>query len=224
MNSNSDHHNIILADNNYITSIGWKYLLTQWLENIQVSEVSNKAELIKKLESDAISLIILDYTMFDFNDVSEIYILQQRFTEVHWLFFSDELSEDFVKNLLSHSLNVSILLKDSYSDEFNSFFKEFQKGNRYVCSHINNLLLNFKFNQSGFKASNKLLTTTETEILKEISLGKTTREIAEKRHISIHTVMTHRKNIFRKLEVNSVYEATKYAIRAGIVEVAEYYI
>lgn len=36
--------------------------------------------------------------------------------------------------------------------------------------------------------------------------------------------MTHKKNIFRKLEVNNVYEATRYALRAGLVEMMEYYI
>ena len=68
------------------------------------------------------------------------------------------------------------------------------------------------------------LTKTETEILKEIALGMTTKEIAEKRFSSFHTVNTHRKNIFRKLGVNNVHEATKYALRAGLVDSAEYYI
>lgn len=54
------------------------------------------------------------------------------------------------------------------------------------------------------------LTKTETEILKDIALGMTTKEIAEKRFSSFHTVNTHRKNIF-KLGVNNVHEATKYA-------------
>ena len=68
------------------------------------------------------------------------------------------------------------------------------------------------------------LTKTETEVLKEIALGFTTREIAERRFSSFHTVNTHRKNIFRKLGVNTVHEATKYALRAGLVDAAEYYI
>ena len=51
-----------------------------------------------------------------------------------------------------------------------------------------------------------------------------TKEIAEKRFSSFHTVNTHRKNIFRKLNVNNVHEATKYALRAGLVDTAEYYI
>ena len=52
----------------------------------------------------------------------------------------------------------------------------------------------------------------------------TTKEIAVKRFSSFHTVNTHRKNIFRKLGVNNVHEATKYALRAGLVDSAEYYI
>lgn len=68
------------------------------------------------------------------------------------------------------------------------------------------------------------LTKTETEILIDIANGMTTKEIAEKRFSSFHTVNTHRKNIFRKLSVNNVHEATKYALKAGLVDSAEYYI
>jgi DNA-binding NarL/FixJ family response regulator len=68
------------------------------------------------------------------------------------------------------------------------------------------------------------LTKTEKEILRDIALGMTTKEIAERRFSSFHTVNTHRKNIFRKLGVNNVHEATKYAFKAGLVDAAEYYI
>ena len=53
---------------------------------------------------------------------------------------------------------------------------------------------------------------------------ETTKEIAYEKNLSFHTVNSHRKNIFRKLEVNNVHEAIKYAIRAGIYDAAEYYI
>ena len=61
-------------------------------------------------------------------------------------------------------------------------------------------------------------------ILKEIATGKTTKEIAADKCLSFHTVNTHRKNIFRKLNVNNVHEAIKVAIRSGLVDIAEYYI
>lgn len=68
------------------------------------------------------------------------------------------------------------------------------------------------------------LTTTETEVVKLIAEGKTTKEIAAQKNISFHTVMTHRKNIFRKLGVNSSSELIMYAIRAGWIDNIEYYI
>ena len=62
------------------------------------------------------------------------------------------------------------------------------------------------------------------ETPKAIAEGKTTKEIAAERYSSIHTINTHRKNIFRKLGVNTAYEAVKYAFRAGLVDTSEFYI
>jgi len=62
------------------------------------------------------------------------------------------------------------------------------------------------------------------EIVKAIALGKTTKEIAEERISSIHTVNTHCKNIFRKLGINTAHEAVKFALREGLIDTCEFYI
>jgi DNA-binding CsgD family transcriptional regulator len=68
------------------------------------------------------------------------------------------------------------------------------------------------------------LTATEMEIVKFIAEGMTTKQIAAKKFISFHTVISHRKNIFRKADVNSVSELIIYAIKAGWIDNIEYYI
>lgn len=68
------------------------------------------------------------------------------------------------------------------------------------------------------------LTATELELIQLLAIGKTTREIAELRCLSYHTINTHRKNIFRKTSVNSVQELIKYALKNGLVDLTEYYI
>jgi DNA-binding NarL/FixJ family response regulator len=98
------------------------------------------------------------------------------------------------------------------------------KGRRYICNYVSNILLDVSKRNGDIKRQENKLTITEQEILREIALGKTTKEIAAQRFVSSHTIMTHRKNIFRKLSVNNIHEATKYAMRAGIVDMAEYYI
>lgn len=215
--------NIILCDNQDISKAGWMYLLGKMPDNYAIEEAYEKKMLIEMLVSKPESLIVLDYTLFDFASVGELHILQQRFERADWIIFSDELSDEFLRSLLFNTHSFSVLLKDSSIDEIGSALKEAVKGNRYICNHVSNLLLDTtKYYQQ--QNSRQILTATETEILKEMALGKTTKEIAVKRHVSIHTIMTHRKNIFRKIEVNNVHEATKYAMRAGIVDLAEYYI
>lgn len=81
------------------------------------------------------------------------------------------------------------------------------------------------FIRAYFRAAGRPPAYTDRKIiLKEIALGKTTKEIAAEKNLSFHTINSHRKNIFRKLGVNNVHEAIKYAMRAGIVDLAEYYI
>ena len=68
------------------------------------------------------------------------------------------------------------------------------------------------------------LTPSEKTILREIALGKTTKEIAAEKNLSFHTVNAHRRNIYRKLGLNSVNEVTRYALQAGLIDLLEYYI
>lgn len=195
------------------------YIL-QGIEGMEWKYAEDKAELMLALKENDDTVVVLDYTSFDINDADELLILQQRFTHTRWLLFSEDLSADFVRVLIASSMQFSILLKESPMSEIKEAMKFCIHGNRYICQRMTEVLL-----APSQDVEEKInLTKTETEILKDIALGLTTKEIAEKRFSSFHTVNTHRKNIFRKLNVNNVHEATKYALRAGLVDTAEYYI
>lgn len=213
---------IILADNQDITKLGWKFLFNQLDITTPLIEVENKQQLIEKLILYPDSLVILDFSLFDLNSIDELYVLESRFSNTFWLLFSEELSESFLKSLFHNTQLISVVMKSNSVDEIRLGLNESLKSRRYICSQVSNILLdNSKKTESITKA---VLTATELEILKEMAFGKTTKEIALHRHVSVHTIITHRKNIFRKLEVNTMYEATRYAMRAGIVDLSEYYI
>jgi len=214
---------IVIADNQDISALGWQYLIAKLGNSEEVFFASDKKELISFLNLNPNSLVILDYTLFNFESVNELTILDVRFPETDWILFSDELSDDFLRSILFNSQSFSVLLKDASAEEIMTALKSVSRGSRYICNHVSNILLDSSKNQSASHVK-QILTSTEQEILKEMALGKTTKEIAAKRYVSVHTIMTHRKNIFRKIEVNNVHEATKYAMRAGIVDMAEYYI
>ena len=68
------------------------------------------------------------------------------------------------------------------------------------------------------------LTGSEIEIVRLIAGGLTTKEIASRKNISFHTVNTHRKNIFRKMDVSNASELIIQSIKAGWIDNIEYFI
>ena len=212
---------LVIADNQDITKAGILYLTDKMPEVGLVTEAADKKELLRLLVRYPDAVVLLDYTLFDLNSADELIIPQERFERISWILFSEELSEDFIRRIIFSSETFSIVLKDSFLEEIRMAIFSAFRSQRFICNRINNLLSDRK---TGLQKEHPVLTSTETEILKSIALGKTTKEIAAERFSSIHTITTHRKNIFRKIEVNNLHEATRYALRAGIIDSAEYYI
>lgn len=181
----------------------------------------DKSELILLLNDCPEAVVILDYTLFDISSESDLLNIGQRFSLAHLILWSEELSVDFIRHLVNASNRISVLMKDAKMAEIEQCLDYVLQGQRFLCQHATNMIL---APTALVDKEIVALTKTETEILKEIALGATTREIAEKRFSSFHTVNTHRKNIFRKLGVNNVHEAIRYAMRSGLVDAAEYYI
>jgi len=212
---------LIIADRQDITRIGISYLTKTNQSVSEINEANHKQSLIDMLNQRPSAVVILDYTLFDFKGINELQNLRSRFPKTDWILFSDELSDDLLNQMIFNTTSVSVVLKTDSSDEISMALIHALEGERYICQRIANHLLNS--NRISAK-QDKTLTVTEKEILKEIASGKSTKEIAANRNLSIHTIITHRKNIFRKLDVNNVHEATRYAIRAGIIDIADYYI
>ncbi len=208
----------ILADNQDITRAGLSRYLSITFGTVPTVEVANKAELVVTLMKRGMAVVVLDYTLFDFRSIDDLLVVQRRFPDVVWILFSSELSENFIRRL-SLEKNISMILKENSSDEICSALRCAVRNERFLCHQVTNLLVTER--KAGAQS---ILTATETEILRQVARGKSVKEIASERNSSIHTVITHKKNIFRKLGINNVYEATKYALRAGLVEMVEYYI
>lgn len=216
----------IIADNQDITKAGMMFLLSRQKDTALLLEADNKAELIQQLRLHPGAVVILDYTSFDFVSSNELIVLHERFKEADWLLFSDELSIGFLRQVLFSSMSFGVVLKDNSKEEILTALQCASRKERFICNHVSNLLLSGNSQTSLLHPiqQNDLLTPAERSILKEIALGKTTKEIAVERNLSFHTINSHRKNIFRKLGVNNAHEATKYAMKAGIVDLVEYYI
>ena len=211
-------HTFLIADNQFITQVGLRWLIRQTYTDALIHEVADKRALLAVLSEGKTSVVILDYTLCDFREVEELLVINKRYPTVHWILFSAELGEPLIRRL-SIEPAFSLLLKESSAEEIRAALAAALSGKYFHCHAIESLL-----SSRPQPKEEVALTPTEREVLRLIASGKTVKEIAALRNSSVHTIITHKKNLFRKLEVNNVYEATKYALKAGLIELVEYYI
>ncbi len=212
--------NFILADNQELT----RFAIEQLLDGVAdrpVQHSSDKAGLVEQLKKHEQSVVILDYTLFDFFDVGNLLIVSQRFPAAMWILISDDLTESFLRSVVYQSHNMSVLFKDASLKELTDAVQMAVCGQRFISQRVTEILLARQMRETS---SLSTLTPTEVEIVRAIAQGKTTKEIATERFSSIHTINTHRKNIFRKLSVNTAHEAIKAAVRSGLIDESDYFI
>jgi DNA-binding NarL/FixJ family response regulator len=211
----------ILADNQFVTNQGLCALFKEiGIEHILHARTMNELQERLRLFPDA--LVVLDYTLFDFASMQQMLHVKSAAKKTIWLLFSNELGEHFLRHVLLSDPTINVVMKNDSKEEIMIALRNTASATPYVCEYVEQILRNNDLANVDTTPVN--LTATEKVILHEIAMGKTTKEIAYEKNLSFHTVNSHRKNIFRKLEINNVHEAVKYAIRAGIFDVAEYYI
>lgn len=211
--------NYILADNQELTRYALESLLQKEEENV-VFRAFDRAGLVELLREYENAVVILDYTLFDFADEEQLLIIAERFNLSDWILISDDLTPQFMRRVVYSSHQFSVVFKDGPLSEARDALNAVNRHTRYLSQRALETIII----QQQEEETPNILTQTETEIVKSIALGKTTKEIAAERFSSIHTVTTHRKNIFRKLGINTAHEAVKYALRAGLIDPSEFYI
>ena len=210
----------IIADNQELTRFALESLLQKDEENV-VYRAFDKARLVELLKEHESAVVLLDYTLFDFADEDQLLIIAERFNLSDWILISDELTPQFLRRIVYSSHQFSVVYKDGPLSEVREALSAVNRHTRYLSQRALETIIT---QQQQEEETPSVLTTTEMEIVKGIALGKTTKEIAAERFSSIHTVTTHRKNIFRKLGINTAHEAVKYALRAGLIDPSEFYI
>ena len=209
----------ILGDNQDLTRFALETLIRQKEDNV-VYRATDKTGLVYQLKEHGNAIVLLDYTLFDFIDPEQLLIVSERFALSQWILISDELSPAFLRKIIYSSHQFSVVFKDSSLKEVRDALQATERHERYISQRALEAIIS----QQQEDEKPDILTATEVEIVKAIAQGKTTKEIAIERYSSVHTITTHRKNIFRKLGVNTAHEVIKYALRAGLVDSSEFYI
>jgi DNA-binding NarL/FixJ family response regulator len=222
MNSSEKPVKVLIADSQFLITESLKYILINEGRFNVTNIAAEKVELIKVLESGQISLLIIDHSLVDISGISELKDIKNRFPGLKVLIITNSLDKTELNELNINGF-TNIILKTTDKAELFEAINSALKGKKYYSNELLDMLFDVTERKKTGNES-RLLTISEIEIVRLIADGMTTKEIAAHKFISYHTVMSHRKNIFRKLGVTSVSELIMYAIKAGWINNIEYYI
>jgi len=213
---------IILADDHKVLREGLKSLLDQE-EDIQVIGEADDGQavvrLTRKLEPD---IVVLDIGMPNMNGIQATQHIVAEVPDTKVLALSMHSDHQFVVKMLQAGAS-GYMLKDCAFEELVSAVRDIAAGKFYLSKDVTGVVISDYINkmQAIDAAGEPILTSRERETLQLIAEGNSTADTAALLNISTKTVETHRKHIMDKLNIHSIAELTKYAVRVGLTSLED---
>jgi DNA-binding NarL/FixJ family response regulator len=211
--------NIIIVDDHLIFRQGLKSIIT--LEKIAnvIGEASNGIELLQLLSQLKPDLVLMDIDMPHMNGLVATEKAMELMPDLKIIAFSMFSDEEYYYKMIDRGVK-GFILKTSGINELENAIQNVMLGESY----FSNELLRKIINNFGRPTSNKTtvadsLTEREIEVLKEICLGLTTDEIADKLFISPKTVKSHKSNLLEKTVCKNTPSLILFAIKNKIVQI-----
>lgn len=206
---------VLIADTNFIIRKGLQSLVDEQSAYQCVGGVKEIDELCTALRSQEIDLLIVDHCCDDCFSLKNIASVKQQFPELKIVIISHINTVPEIRSVIEMGINT-ILYKDSSQEDILTALKSALNGKKYLSKDLVEILINGEFDHTNTKLIEDI-TQREKEIIQLLVSGKRPKEIAAQLCISENTVNTHKRNIYRKLNVNHVLELNNYAAQHGLL-------
>ena len=208
---------IILADDHKITRQGLRSLLEKQSDMQVVGEAQDGRTAVLQVGQLSPDVVIMEVRMPDLNGIEATRQILSKSPNVKIVALSMHSDLQFVAEML-RSGAAGYLLKDCAFEELAGAIRTVVANQTYLSPTISGPVVDdYRHRLSKADTSDAdILTDREREVLQLMAEGKSTKQIALKLHISVKTVETHRRQIMNKLNIHTIAELTKYAIRKGL--------
>lgn len=209
---------ILIADSQFLIRLGLKQLVSDSDQMRVVGEAQNATELKKLLEHKKADVVILDYSQPGAFGLETVRMIQNTSPETNVLIISSDNDKSNIFEILEMGI-YSFLTKQCDQQEILSAINATAKGEKFFCNKVLDFILEKSFpRDEEANCSPTPLSLREREIVQLVAEGKIAKEIAYQLNLSTHTIYTHRKNIMKKLALNSTSELVIYALNHGIIK------
>ncbi|MCK4752270.1 MAG: response regulator transcription factor [Planctomycetes bacterium] len=208
---------IILVDDHKITRQGLHSLLDEQKNMEVIAEAEDGREAVCKVRELSPDVVVMDVSMPGLNGMEATRQIVKEFPNIKVIALSMHSDMLYVSEMLKSGAS-GYLLKDCAFDELARAINTVAVGKTYLSPAISGVVVDDYLHRltKADIADADVLTDREREVLQLMAEGKSTKQIALQLHISVKTVETHRRQIMNKLDIHTVAELTKYAIRKGL--------
>ncbi|MEP1095308.1 MAG: response regulator transcription factor [Cyclobacteriaceae bacterium] len=205
---------VLLADFQFLTREGIRLLIEGLPEFNIVKQVDDAKELALCINQEKPDVVVLDVSNNDSSLIAELEEIKKK-PGPGFLVISNSQNRESVQKLISIGIK-GIVTKNCSEEEIKNALRAVSQGNRFFCNNVLDLVVKGNNEEDDCEPTN--LSPREYEVLKLITKGFKTNQIAEKLHLSVHTINSHRKNILKKLNLKSPAELIVYALESGLVK------
>jgi DNA-binding NarL/FixJ family response regulator len=206
---------ILLAEDHAVVRQGFKLILGAQHDMEIVGEAGNGREAIELAEKLRPDVAVVDVAMPELNGIEATRRMAETAPRTRVLALSMHKDSVYVREILRAGAR-GYLLKDQIDSDLLAAVRAVARGEGYLSPAVSDAVLNDY--RKHVSDPIDLLTSREREVLQMIAEGKTNKEIATILDLSVYTVDAHRGRIMEKLNLHSVNELVRFAVRYGLVD------
>jgi len=212
---------VLIADDHKIMLAGLRSLLEKQTDFDVVGEADNGRKAVQMAQEKKPEVVVMDVSMPDLNGIEATKQIIESLPETRVIALSMHSDKRFVMGMLRAGAS-GYLLKDCASQELANAILQVARGKKYLSPEITGVVIgDFLLGNSSEEVPTAAsqLSPREREVLQLIAEGWSTKQIASHLYVSVKTIETHRRQIMKKLDLHSIADLTKYAIREGLTSI-----
>ncbi len=208
---------VILADDHGIIRQGLRSLLEKEPDIEVVAEAEDGQQALCLVKAHTPAIVIMDITMPNLNGIEATRHMKEHFPETRVIALSIHSNRRFVGDMIRAGA-CGYVLKECLFDELVQAIRVVHDGGHYLSPRITGVIVDEYVQKRQQQNQSRLasLTAREKEVLQLLAEGNTTKQIAMQLHVTPKAIEANRRKIMDKLDIYSVAELTKYAVKEGL--------
>lgn len=210
---------ILLVDDHRIMRDGLRLLVEKEPDMQVIAEAANGRDAIRLVRELSPDVIVLDVGMPELNGIEATRQIKALRKEIKVIALSMHCDRRFIAEMLSAGAS-GYVLKDCAFSDLAQGIRAVAGNETYLCPRVADVMVKDYVSRLSLGTPNPSelpsLTPREREVLQLLAEGKATKQVAALLEVSVKTIETHRQRIMQKLQLRSLPELTKYAIREGL--------